>query len=145
MATLTISLDRTSLSLSPLVLSGIEDANVWGIAPGFTPPMEIPRVRYAGSAWGRDVATGFNWQQGIIVCDVFPRVADTAALNAEVAALKAALAQIAYQATIARNGVATVWDCSPSGLAPAAIDLYELEANEDGYALNIPCYPAVGA
>ena len=58
MATLSISIDRTSLGLGPLVFSGNDDANVWGILPGYQQPGLEPETRVATSPCvNRDDAT----------------------------------------------------------------------------------------
>jgi hypothetical protein len=142
MPTLTISLDRTSLSLSPLVLSGVTDTNVWGILPGFQLPGQVPRVTYAESPFVHGaVAVGSTYQQAVLGFSVFPRVADAAALSTAVAGLRAALGQFAYTATVAWNGDTSTWECDPGSLTPQPVDLPELRANAPVYEVSIPCYP----
>lgn len=142
MGTLTFSIARTSLSLSPLVLSANDDSNTWGILPGYTPPGRIARVRYASSNFTHgDVAVGSTWQQAVHSFDVSPTVASAAGLAAAVAELQAALGQFTYLTTVTRNGVAEVWTCDTGSLSPAPLDVNEVDHHQPVYSVTIPCYP----
>lgn len=142
MATLIITIDRTSLSLTPLVLSGSDDGTTWGILPGFQMPGQIPRTIYADSPFLHgSVAVSSTWQQAFLAFDACPEVADATGLTAATAELRAALGQLAYTATVALNGAESTWECDPGSLTPAPVDRPEIVANRPVYAVSIPCYP----
>ena len=145
MGTLTISVDRTSLSLGPLVFSANDDANVWGIMPGYQQPGLVPETRVASSPLTHgEVATRFKWQQALHQFDAFPNVASAAALTAAKAEVRAALGRLSYSVTVTENGQATIWDCQPGSFMPSPIDYPELDALHPAFAITIPCHPIDG-
>jgi hypothetical protein len=139
--TFTASIDRSSLSLDPLVLNaGFE--GVWGVLPGWQMPGRQARVTYASSPYLHgDVATHWTWQHGMMSGDVTPQVDTPADMHAAVDALVAAIGRLSYEVTTTWNGVPTVWRCDPGSLTPSAVDYVELRDNQPVYSLSIPCYP----
>lgn len=145
MGTLTVSIDRTDLSLSPLVFSAVEDGTTWGILPGYQMPGLVPQVRTATSNFVHgEVATGWTWTQARITFDAAPDVESAAALLAAVDEVRAALGRLSYSVTTTWNGAAQTWTAMPGACQPSTIDAPELDANQPVYSITIPVYP-VGA
>ena len=143
MSTLTVSIDRTSLSLSPLLMSGAEDGTPWGIlGDSFQMPTKQARVAYVGGAWLHgSVATGWSWQQGLLSFNASPDVASEAALRSAVAELEAALGRLSYQATVTTNGQAETWRCDPGTLTSEGRTLTDLDSFDPVFTVTIPVYP----
>lgn len=143
MGTLTVSIDRTSLSLDPLVLSGSEDGTTWGIVSDtFQMPMKQARIAYVDSPFQHgSTAVGWSWQQGLISFDASPEVASEVALANALAELEAALGRLSYEVTTTVNGQADVWRCDPGSLASEGRGLIDLDDHAPAYTVTIPCYP----
>lgn len=142
MVDLTISIDQTDLSLDPLVLSGVTDANTWGILPGFTMPGLVARNVEAESPFLHgSVVVRSTWQKAFFNLDVFPRVTTGAELATAYGELVAASGQFSYDATVTLNGVASVWRCDCASISPSPLDYPELVTNAPVYSLSIPVYP----
>ena len=145
MATLSISIDRTSLGLGPLVFSGNDDANVWGILPGYQQPGLEPETRVATSPFTHgEVATRFKWRQAMHQFDAFPSVASAAAMTTAENEVRAALGRLSYTVTVNNNGQVTTWDAQPGSFVPSPIDWPELDGLYPAYSITIPCYPIAG-
>lgn len=144
--TLTISIDRTSLGLGPLVFSGRTDLNVWGILPGYQQPGLDPEERIVSSPLTHgEVSTGFKWRGALHQFDAFPNVATPAALTAAKAEARAALGRQAYSVTVVENGESTTWACRVGRFLPSPIDYPELKYLQPAFSITIPCHPLPGA
>ena len=142
MGTLTVSVDRTDLSLSPLVFSASDDGTPWGILPGYQMPGLVPQVRTAASDFTHgEVATSWKWTQARIAFDAFPDAASGAALLAAVDEVRAALGRLSYSVTTTWNGSALTWAAMPGACEPSGVDAPELDANQPVYSITIPVYP----
>ena len=141
MATFSLSIDRTSLSLPPLVLHGDRQAG-WCLMPGWQMPGQQARIAYAASPYLHgDVATDWTWQQGVMSGDVLPVAEDRADLDAIVSELRTALGRLSYDVTVEWNGVSETWRCDPGSMSPSSLTWISIGRNEPVYSLSIPCYP----
>ena len=146
MATLTISIDRTSLpgSLAPLVFSATEnDGNALGIE-SFTEPGKQARIAYMPDS--QDVhgsePVAWAWQQGLLSWETFADADTEAESRSLLADVVAAVSQFSYTVTVTRNGVADTWSANPGSVVPAGdLTLEELESHNPTYVVTIPVYP----
>ena len=141
--TFSLSIDRTSLSLEPLVLSGVDDANVWGVLPGWQMPSKLAMLAEATSPNTHgSVPTHWKWQQTLMAGDAAPRVDSTAELAAAIADLETALSRLSYEVSVLRGGVSFgTWVCSTGSLIPSPLDYVELSNDQQPYSITIPCHP----
>lgn len=150
MTALTITIDRTGLALSDLVLSGLLDANPYGIV-AYSPPALQARLialpdsasvhgtEYVGGGWQQSLL-GFSW-----VPDQAEDAGDAQAAYREVAA---AIGQFSFVVTTqVGSAAAEVWDASMGNIALAAgsRDFTDLEHSNPVYSVTIPVYPIPGA
>lgn len=142
--TLTVTISRTSLSLSPLVLSAQIDGTTLGIV-NYQPPATQWRIGYAPdsvdvhgsepvSAAYQQAVLGFDW------------VRDNGATETQVQSsrkeVEAALAQFSYTVTTQVSGApAEVWSANPGSQVPTARTYSNLTYRNPVYAVSIPVYP----
>lgn len=146
--TLTISIDRTSLSLSALVFSGSLDGTVLGIV-NYQPPAFQMRVNYAPDS--ADVhgseALSASYQQALLSFD-WMRDASTTETQVQAAReeVRAALAQFSFTVTTQVSGApAEVWSASPGSLTPPARTYMDLTHLTPVFGVSIPVYPIPGS
>ena len=147
--TLTITIDRTSLSLSPLVLSGSADSNALGIVSYQAPP-RLALVTYAPDSINitgsealaaklQHANLNFDW-----MCDTTDDETDMQAAYVEVAA---ALGQFSYLVTTQVSGApAEVWSADMGSVTPPQrtyVDMVHPDALV--IAVTIPVYPIPGS
>lgn len=143
--TLTLSLDRASLSLSPLVFSAAPDANPLGIV-SYQSPAHLNNVTYAPpsinvngleaiAATLEHASLNFDWMM------------DGATTESEVTAayeeVIAALDQFSYPLTeVISDAPPRVWACDAGSATPPARTYVDL-ANPNAWvcAVTIPVYP----
>jgi hypothetical protein len=142
---LTISIDRTSMSLPALLLTGHDDpARLMSVASYREPSMQ-PRITYAptGDAHG-DMPLGWSYQETVIAFNVFcERPATEADARSAIAEVAAALGRLNYTMTITVNGAAPeTWTCRP-GSIQAADDRTstDMGTHENVWGVAIPAYP----
>ena len=142
--TLTITLDRTSLGLGALVLSGSGTANPLGIV-AYTPPALQQRIIYAPDAPGvhGSEALAASWQQAVLG---FDWCRFDAATEAQVAAsydeVAEALGQFSFLVTTAvSDALAQTWAANAGSLVPSARTYSDLTYRNPVYAVSIPVYP----
>lgn len=146
--TLTITIDRTSLSLSPLVISGSLDANELGIV-NFRPPPRQARTTYAPDSVDLDgsepIATA--WQQSLLNFDWMPdQAASETDVQASYVEVCAALAQFSYAVTTQVSGApAEVWTAERGSITPPQRDYVDLAYLRPVYAVTIPVRPIPGS
>lgn len=144
MSTLTITLSRTALSLSSLVLTGRIDSNSLGIV-NYVEPARQARIRYAPTSdlIHGDVALSSSWQQTFHQFDVVTHKSATEAdSRTKLAELRAALGQFAYTATVVVNGApAEAWACDTGSVGPIDRTLVNLRHFRPVASVQIPCYP----
>lgn len=142
--TLTITISRTSLSLSPLVLSGSIDANELGIV-NYQPPARLANNTYAPDSVDVDGSEPIasSWQQSLLNFDWMP---DQATSETEVqtsyADVVAALGQFSYTVTTQVSGApAEVWSANRGSVTPPPRDYVDMAFLRPVYAVTIPVYP----
>lgn len=146
--TLTITIDRASLSLPPLEFSGRLDGTSLGIVE-YQAPARIARIDYAPDVAGvhGSEAQAWAWEQAILGWS-FVRVAATteADLQASYGEVVAALGRRSYTITTQISGApAQGWAADPGSVTPAARDLASLRYLGTVYAVTVPVYPIPGS
>jgi hypothetical protein len=144
---LTVSIDRTSLSLSPLVFSATADANPLGLA-AYTPPARQARVIYAPDSINihGSEALGMSWQQALLNFDWFRESTTEAQLQAAYAEVVAAVEQFSYLVTTqVSDAPAEVWRADPGSVTPSQRDYADLANLSPVYSVSIPVYPIPGS
>lgn len=142
--TLTVSIGRTSLSLSPLVFSGTVDGNVLGVV-NFQAPAYLPRIKYAPDSDDVHGSEPISWayQQGLLSWD-WMRDRSTSETQVQAARdeVRAALAQFSYTVTTQVSGApAEVWAANPGTLTPPARTYVDLAYLVPVFVVTIPVYP----
>jgi hypothetical protein len=142
--TLTISIDRTSLSLSPLAFSGANDGTTLGVV-SYQPPALQWRVTYMPDSIDShgSEAVGAAYQQALLS---FDWVRDGGATETQVKAsfdeVVAALGQFSYTVTTQVSGApAQVWAADPGALAPSPRTYADLANRTPVFTVTIPVYP----
>lgn len=141
---LTIAIDRTSLSLSPLVLDASATSGL-GITD-YQEPAMLPRINYAPSSEfvHGDLALGWTWQQTVIPF-AFITLVDTEAESRElVAEVLTAITQFpAYQVTKSIADAADeTWWCDPGSLAPnGSRTRVNIQYAIPEWSVTIPAFP----
>lgn len=141
--TLTISIDRTSLSLAPLVFSAKIDGTALGIA-GYQPPARQARLTYAPDSMNvhGSEAIAASWQQAILGFDWFRESTTETQLQAAFAEVVAAVEQFSYTVTTQVSGApAQVWAADMGSCAPSARSFADLANVSAVFAVSIPVYP----
>lgn len=113
----TLTIDRTSLSLAPLVLSASPGVSALGIVSYREPSRERQNVYADGSSYAPRALLASVPSPPFHALTLVPQVASQAAEDAALAELEAAISQFAYQVTDNRNGQPRVWDCDPGSMA----------------------------
>lgn len=151
MSTTLITIDRTSLTLDPLVLSADADGTPLGVT-GFAPPGKVARITYAPDHPDMDgsVALSATWQQALLGFNVVTDQApDEATVAAQIAELTAALSQFSYLVTTqVGNAPAEVWSAQRGSIALASSDgraFMDLRDHNPVYSVTIPVYPIPGS
>lgn len=146
--TLLISIDRTSLSLGPLVLSGSEDGNALGVT-NYTEPAIQARVTYApDSAYvAGSVPLAATWQLSLLSFDaVTDQATSETASRALIATLRDAVSQFSFTVTVTVGGApAETWACHMGSVTPTGPRSYtDLNNSDPQWAVSIPCQPVRG-
>lgn len=144
--TLTVSIDRTGLSLSPLVFNGARTGS-YGIVH-YVPPAMVARVGYMPDSPNVDGSEAISaaWGQGILGVDWIPLgAANETAVQSAYAAVIAAIGQFSYTVTTQVNGApAQVWTADRGSMQLGGSDgrtYVDLVTRTPIYALSIPVYP----
>ncbi len=145
MSTLLISINRTSLALAPLVLSGSDDANPIGITD-YTEPAMQPRVTYAPDSAYEDGSTplAVSWQQVPLAFDVSTTNAATeAASRLLIAELRQAISQFSFTVTVVVDGApAETWTCHAGAIQPVGSRTFaNLARHNPEWSVTIPAHP----
>ena len=146
MTSVTITIDRSSLSLADLVLAGQGTTETWGIAT-YRTPGKVARISYAPDADNihGSIPVAASWQQGMLSFTAFPTVADTAARVAALAELEQALGQFAYTVTVTESGTSEAWAANMGSIELAGDRTRsDMEQNNPLYSVTIPVYPIAG-
>lgn len=150
MSTFLFTIDRASISLSPLVLTGRVDANPLGII-NYAEPARQARIRYAPSSDDveGDVALSSVWQQTFHQFDLVTHKATTEAISrASLAEFRAAIGQFRYTVTVVVDGApAEAWTCDMGSIGPIDRTLVNITHHHPVASVQIPCRPtpSIGA
>lgn len=142
--TLVITIDRTSLELPPLVLSGAPGSEL-GITD-YTEPAEQTRVEYAPQSRIVHGATsiGAALQQTILPFSFLTLVDTETESRALVAQVRAAVAQTpTFQVTVSVSDAPDeTWTCDPGSVTSiGSRTRVNLMYPRPIFAVDIPCYP----
>lgn len=139
-----VSIDRTSLTLPALVLSGGFSAASWGITE-FTPPGLIMRTTRAPSPFidGDGPVIAASAQEAMLGISAFPLVSTEADRQAAVLALRDALRRYAYTVTTTEGSAAPqTWKASPGSVVPVGSRTFaDLMTSQPVYSITIPVHP----
>lgn len=140
--TFTFSIDRTSLSLSALVLSAAAGASTLGIVSYREPARERENTYAAGSSYAPRALLASQAAPTFHSLLLVPQVASQSAEDVAIAAFLAAINQFSFTVTSVRNSSSRTWTCEPGSMTPAndrtRIDLAYLKPL---WAVTIPCGP----
>lgn len=143
-----VSIDRTSLSLSPLVIVGPGDASTTYLLTknGLGRPGVTQRLTYMPDSpyiHGSELLAAAQ-EQSSLPLEIVVQAATASALDAAVQALADAVFQFSYTVTVTpASGVSKTWACDPAALAPSSggeIDAAWLQF-VDVLKVTIPVYP----
>lgn len=142
-----VSIDRTSLGLSPLLVSDDGTGTFSLTDVGLGRPETMPRITYAGtSPWlhGSTPVSAVR-DNSTLPMQLLVQAASTSALDAAMADLDAALWQFEYLTTTAHDG--KVWRCWPAAWnVDGGNTIY---ARRSGFLevvnITIPVYPIPGS
>lgn len=145
--TLSITIDRTSLSLADLVLGGQDGTGGLLAITDYTEPATQARINYAPESdfVHGSLALGYTWQQTLLSFEVAPfGPTGEQETRTAVAALVAAVSQFpAYEVTVTvGNAAPETWQCDPGSVVPGGARTYvDLRDSDPFWRVSIPCYP----
>ncbi len=142
----TLTVDRTSLDLDPLVIHGSRataTSGLWLPADGLGEPSFQPRYAYAPDSRHLDgrVLLGVSRDQSTLPLVIRAAAETAVALDALKAELEAALAQFVYDLTRVRDGVTTVFQAIYSVPQPTDVEPWMRANHEARYSVVIPVNP----
>lgn len=145
MSTLLITIDRTSLGLSPLVLSGTNDSNPIGVTD-YTEPAMQSQVHYAPDGYAEDgsIPLSSRLQDTIVGFAVSTTDAATETESrALISELRAALRQFSYAVTIqVADAPAETWTCDSGSVIPVGgRNFADLANHNPEWSVTIPARP----
>lgn len=145
--TLSISIDRTSLSLGALVLGAQDGTGGLLAITDYTEPAIQARITYAPDSdfVHGSLALGYTWQQTILSFEVAPfGSSGEQETRTAIAALTAAVSQFpAYAVTVTvGDAAAETWQCDPGSVVPTGGRTYmDLRDADPVWRVTVPCYP----
>jgi hypothetical protein len=144
--TLTISIDRTSMTLSALVLTGHVDVSRVLSVSDYQEPAMQPRIQYAPSSddVSGEMPLGWVWQDSILGFNVFSDASATEAdMRSKIAELTAAVARLSYETTVTVSDAdPEVWTCRPGSVTPVGgRSLVDMRLHNPVWSVAIPVYP----
>lgn len=144
MSTASLSIDRTSLSLSALVIA--DDSTTYRLAKGgFGRPAMTWRTTFAPDSinvHGSEPIAAVK-EQTSIPAEVIVLGATWAAVDTAVTALETAVSQFSYDVTQTTGGVARAWAASPASWSSASstVEPFNVDQKFEVLRLTIPVYP----
>lgn len=147
--TLTVTIDRTNLGWTPLVLYS-DRAHLWGITK-FRRPEKVARRTYmpdAAGVHGSELISA-SFDQSNLIATVVPfGAADEAAQQAARSELEDAITQLRFTVTTKLGGAPTeTWRADFGDLTLSASDGRDpddVRKSRPAYILVIPCHPIPG-
>lgn len=142
---LTITIDRASLSLADLVMTASAGYTGLGIV-NYTEPAMQSRILYAPSSAyiPGDVALAATWQQTSLNFDVVaPRVSTETQARAAIAELLTAIYRLQFPLTVSVSDAdGETWTCDAGSVAPLGSRTYvDLRYHGPVWGVSIPCHP----
>ncbi|MGZ5410429.1 MAG: hypothetical protein ACXWDJ_10585 [Aeromicrobium sp.] len=142
---ISLTIDRTALSLPDLVISNDPTDGLWLPEDGFGRPGKVWRRTSVSSPFIHgSVQTRAVLEQASIPVAVFAQGVTTAALRTLQAELEAALSQWIFEATVTEDGSATTFECDCADVSWNEFDSGMTRSHLARATVTIPCYP-VGA
>lgn len=145
---LLISIDRSSLELEPLLITGsrataAEAHGLWVPAGGYVRPVFSTRMTYVApsAVIGGRVAVGATTDQGTWPLTVRMEMSSAELLAAMRTVLSLAVGQWAFPVTVTLDGVTEAWACRASIPTWPASRQFQRDAHEDVARLSIPVIP----
>lgn len=140
---LSVSIDRTSLSLSALVINDYPGAGLWLPEDALQRPAKAQRLTYAADSpfVHGSLLTSAVLLQSSLPMSVKAGAATTAALEDLMDELEAALFQFTYDVTVTVDGSPRVWRADPADIGWGTIDSGEVAARIATASVTIPVYP----
>lgn len=142
--TLTISIDRTDLVLTPLDLGAGTSTPLTIVK--FTEPPLLQRVYYAPSSRSMhgDLPLGFTLDNTSLEFTVGPaNAANEQDARDAIDALTVAISRLSYEVTVTTNDAdPQIWTCYPGSLTPAGARTFEnLRRHRPTWNVNLPAHP----
>lgn len=144
-STATVSIDRSDLSLAALVISGDGSGTYSLTDRGLGRPAITPRITNmpdSRDVEGSEILSAVK-EQTALPLEVLVQATSTAALDAAIDALDAALWQLQYDVTVTIDGVAKVWHCTPAAWAVSSgvVEYARAAQFVEVLTITIPCKP----
>lgn len=141
--TLSITIDRSSLSLADLSLTDTPGGAFWLPEDALQRPAKAWRRTYAGSSpWLHgSTLTAAVLEQSTLPFTIYTQAASAAALDMQMDELEAALSQFTYDTTVTVNGVAKTWACDPGDIGWGEVDSGMARVHMARASVSIPVYP----
>ena len=141
----TVSIDRTSLSLSALVIDSEGFGTYYIDKAGLGRPGRTPRETLAAASpfVHGNLRTAVVWDEATLPLTVRVQSDSSADLATAVGALEAALSQFVYTVTVTVDGVARAWTAYPAtwNTTDALVDVERVRNHFEDLAISIPVYP----
>jgi hypothetical protein len=141
--TLTISIDRTDMSLTPLVMSADTSADAIGIA-SYTEPALLVEISYGDASGNYDGEYPLRWRRPNTFhrFDVITDLATTEAFSqAAMLALVAATSRLRYLTTVTIGNSVKVWTCFPASFSAPERTLNDVRDHDVLWTVTLPCHP----
>lgn len=139
-----VSIDRTSLGKSPLVIGSNGAAPYSLTDKGLGRPAVTARANAVTSPWlhGESVVNVVREQSSIPV-EILLQALSEATLELVRVALDEALWQFTYQVTITEGATSKTWRCSPAswGVNDGTVTSANVSGHYEVWSVTIPCYP----
>lgn len=140
-----VSIDRTGLSLSALVIDTEGFGTYYVDKAGFGRVGRLPRETLATASpfVHGQFRTSVVWEEATLPLTVRVQADSSSALNTAVVALETALSQFTYSVTVTVDGVAKVWTAYPAtwNSTDGLLAVERVRAFHEDLSITIPVYP----
>jgi len=138
----TVSIDRSSLSLSALAIASTYQTGLYLADQGLGRPAKTWVRNYATARdWNGAVPVDARLDQSSVALSIYIQGTSTSDLESRYAALEAALYQFTYNLTVTVDGTAKVWAAEAADITPAGYDVSFTLQYLQLVAVTIPVYP----
>lgn len=139
---LSITVDRSSLSKSDLVITDYPTGGLWLPEDGLGRPGKSWRRTYATSPWVHgSVQTQATLDQSSQPLSIYAQGTTTAALRTLQAEVEEAFFQFVFPLTITEDGESQVWECDSADISWGDLDSGLTAAHLARATVTIPVYP----